>query len=159
MIGLKKVHVGVPWHWRKQSTSSKKRVTLPALSLHLTALVSQYHLFIESTRDMLRADGAPTAAPLTSQQGPVPVCSEPHMLQGALDVWSACLAPHTANLPQEQAGLVLVRACDHWSHSQQHQQMEFFSTAAHEHSNFTHTGFGASLQVLNQCSRDLQHEP
>lgn len=92
-----------PGTGESKAPGSKKRVTLPALSLHLTALVSQYHLFIESTRDMLRADGAPTAAPLTSQQGPVPVCSEPHMLQGSPGCLK-CLLGSSHSKPAPRAG-------------------------------------------------------
>lgn len=58
-----------------EAPGSKKRVALSALSLHLTGLVSQYHLFIENTRDILRACGVSTVTSLTSQKGPFAVCA------------------------------------------------------------------------------------
>lgn len=147
-----------PGTGESKAPGNKKRVTLSALSLHLTGLVSQYHLFIEDTGDILRAYRAPTGTSLTSQKGPLSVCAA--KLVCSREHWSACFAPHTQWAhPKEQADLDFVRACNHWSHALQPQQMEFFRTAAHEHSNFTHSGFGASLEALNQYSRDLQHKP
>lgn len=83
------------------------------------------------------------------------MCSRKHWMSEV----PALLLMHSEPTPKISADLVFVRACNHWSHSHQPQQMEFFSTAAHEYSNFTYTGFGASLEVLNQFTRDLQHKP
>lgn len=139
----------------------KKRVALSALFLHLTGLVSQYHLFIENTRDILRACGVSTVTSLISQKGPFAVCAASSMCSREPWVSEASALPlrHSDPTPQGQADLVFARACNHWSHSHQPQQMEFFRAAAHEHSNFTHTGFGARSEVLNQYTRDLQHKP
>lgn len=155
--------VSVPWHWRKQSSRNKKRVALSALSLHLTGLVSRYHLFLENTGDILRAYGASTAMSLTSQQGPLTVCAA--SLTCHKEHWMsevpALLLMHREH-PKEQADLGFGRAWNHCSHSQQPQQMEFANGILQDcctHSNFTYSDSGASLEVLNQHTRDLQHKP
>lgn len=102
-----------------KAPGNKRRVTLSALPLHLTGLVSQYHLFIEGTRDILGGHGTSTATSLTSQQGPFTVCAA--SLMRSREHWvsavPAVLLMHSEPTPEDLADLVFVRACNHWSHS------------------------------------------
>lgn len=103
-----------PGTGESKAPGNEKKVSLSTLALHLTGLVSQYLLFIENTRDILRARGAPTAKSLTSQQGPFTVCAARPMCPR--EPWvpevPALLLMHSEPTPENsRAGL-----CRAWNH-------------------------------------------